>query len=240
MKKWNNKSFGLIIWGFALIFAAVLLILNGMNVDLGVELTPWRIVLGVLLLAWIATLCVKLKFTDIFLPLAFLFLVFEGPIANAVGKPDGDLIPTWIVIVSALLLTFGFKAVFSKNGVVTVGHSKNNDGENGGRSTTAGGKIGSSSVYFDAADLSDCVVSDNLGTVHVYISNRENYAGEGMITVKDNLGTVTLHLPREWDVVVQASDNLGRVTVPPKDASGEKSVTLVVNDNLGGISVVYE
>lgn len=239
MKRLSGKNFGVIIWGFALIFTAVLLILNGMNVDLGVELTPWRIVLGVLLLAWIATLCVKLKFTDLFLPLGFLFLVFEGPIANAAGRPDGNLIPTWIVIVSALLLTIGFKAVFSKHGPVHFSASDRKDESESGKSTSAG-RIGNSSVYFDAADLNGADVSENLGAVHVYFTNKDAYPGAGMITVHDNLGAVTLHVPREWDVATQQNDNLGRINVPQKEATGGKTLTLVVKDNLGSISVVYE
>ena len=235
MKTTKKIKFAPIFWGIVLVLAAVLLILDGVGVNFGIELSAWRIILGVLLLAWLVFTCVNLRFTEVFFPLAFLFLVFEGPIANALGRTDGNLINNWIVLLAALLLTIGTKAIFSRRGAVCV---RSGDGDDNDENTTR--KIGSSTLYFDGADLSNVEIKDNLGSVHAYFTDKDAYTGGGIITVHSNLGSVVLHLPKEWDVLVQSSSNLGRVHVPPKEQSGGVSITLVAKDNLGNVSVVFE
>ena len=233
----KNNRFRFAFWGIVLVLGAVALILSSAGVNFGVELSAWRIVGGVFLLAWLIYTCIKLKFTDVFFPLAFLFLVFEGPIANAMGRPDGKLVSTWIVLLAALMLTIGTKAIFSKHGPVHVekGVKPNPDNDHSGR-------FGNTTVYFDAADLSGAVVRENLGNIHVYFSNKDAYTGGGSVTITENLGQVTLHLPTEWEAVVTASENLGKVSVPDKGAAGAgaRKLDLVVTENLGHVTVVYE
>jgi len=233
----NNKTLTMLIWGFALIFAAVFLILDNAGVNFGIELAPWRIILGALLLAWIIALCVKLRFTDLFFPLAFLFLVFEGPIASALGHEDGNLINNWIVLLAALMLTIGFKAIFSRSGVVKVGGSEKRDA---GDNSAVHGKLGNSTVYLDGTDLTDQQIHDNLGKVDVFFTNKEQYRGGGFLNIHDNLGSITVHVPTEWDVVTQTADNLGKINVPEKETSGSATLTLKIHNNLGVVTVVYE
>lgn len=217
-----------VFWGIVLILTAVVLILDGIGYELGYGIKPWRIILGVVLTAWLISNIVKRHFADIFFPLAFMFIVFEKPIAHAIGRADNDLnlISNWVVLLAALLLTIGFGKIFKKSSIVSIN----------GEPT----KIGSSTLYFDASNLSNASVQDNLGSVQVYITNRDAYVGGGIIKISDNLGKVTVHLPKDWDVVTQVSDNLGKVHVPEKDISGGKSITLYVTDNLGNVSVVFD
>ena len=232
----NNKTLTLLIWGFALIFAAVFLILDNAGVNFGIELAPWRIILGALDLAWIIALCIKLRFTDLFFPLAFLFFIFEGPIASALGHEDGNLINNWIVLLAALMLTIGFKAIFSKHGAVKVGGTEKTNSEN----SAVHGKLGNSTVYIDAADAAEQTIHDNLGKIDVFFTNKEAYTGEGLVNIHDNLGSITVHVPSEWDVVTQTADNLGKINVPEKEASGSVSITLKIHNNLGVVNVAFE
>ena len=221
-KKIANRIF----WGVVLMGAAVLLVLNGIGVDLGYAVNVWRIIGGVLCLAFLVDRIVELKFTDTVIPLAFLFLIFEPTIAHAIGRPDDKLklIPTWTVILAALLLTVGLKVIFrEKSGVVNSG------------------KFGSTSVYLDGADLSGAEICDNMGTVQAYITNPEAYEGGGCITIRDNMGNIKLHLPSAWNVVANCHDNMGHVTIPnQKDGICDKTVNLEVRDNMGGIEVIFE
>ena len=220
--KVTNRLF----WGVVLIGAAVLLILNGVGVNLGYGINVWRILGGVLCLACIVDRIAEGRFTETIIPLAFLFLIFEPTIAHAIGRADDDLklIPTWTVILAALLLTIGLKVIFrERSGVITSG------------------KLGSSSVYFDGADLSNAEICDNLGSVHAYVTNPEAYDGNGTITVRDNLGKVKIHLPSNWNVVAESSDNLGSVSIPKqKDGIFDETISLKIRDNLGGIEVIFD
>ena len=222
----RTKLSNRIFWGVVLIGAAALLILNGLGVDLGYGVNVWRIIGGVLCLACVVDRIAEGRFTDIVIPLAFLFLIFEPTIAHAIGRADDDLdlISTWTVILAAILLTFGLKFLFrEKGGIITLG------------------KLGSSNVYLDGADLSDAVINDNMGTVQAYVTNTEAYDGNGKITVRDNMGSVKLHLPSNWNVVANCHDNMGRVTIPEqKDGVYDRTVRLDIYDNMGGIEVIFE
>lgn len=225
MKKNHNVNlkFGTgIFWGIVLIGAAVLLILNGIGVNLGYGISVWRIILGTLCVAWVVVTIVELRFTDLPFPFAFLFIIFEPTIAHALGREDNKLISTWIVLLAALLLTVGLKAIFS--GKI--------------RKTSS---IGSKTLYFDAADLESAEIKDNAGSVQAYITNKEAYTGDGTIVIRDNLGKITLHIPSNWNVTVNSRDNLGKVSVADQeDGVFDNSITVDVRDNVGSVNIVFD
>ena len=75
-----------IFWGFLLILAAALLICDGLGILTGFTdtfggVSAVRVVLGVLMLAWLFSDLFKGHFAKIFFPLAFLFMLFESNIA---------------------------------------------------------------------------------------------------------------------------------------------------------------
>ncbi len=216
-----------VFWGLVLIFTAVVLLLDGIGLTLGAGMSGWRIVGAVLLSAWLIGEVIQLKFTDMFFPLAFLFLVLEEPIGTALGFKDGDIIANWIPIVAAFLLTAGTKAIFRPRHVV--------NGE-----AVSGGRLGSQTLYFDAGDLSGAVVTDHVGPTEIYLTNCEAYAGNGVIRVRDNVGPVTFHLPAGWHVVTDISDNLGPIDIPPQSGIATHSVTLEIRDNVGPVKVVVD
>ena len=228
--KEQRKSYRTIFWGLVLILAAVLLILDGAGLPLGGGLRPWRIILGVLLLAWLVWEIIRLKFTEIFFPIAFLFIVFQSPLAQAVGHGSDEFLSPWVVILAAVLLTIGFQFLFKKKDVRISVEPDEDKTEK---------RIGEETIYFDASDLSNVEIRDHIGTVNVCISNLEAYTGGGKITVRENLGEVKLHIPNEWDLAVSAKSNLGKVTVPDHTAPGGKTLSVEITKNLGEISVIF-
>ena len=231
LRKWRSKP---IFWGMVLILAALLLILDGMGIDFGAGLSTWRIIAGVLLLGWLVCEIVRLKFADIFFPLAFLFIVFREPLANLLDLNEENLPEIWIIIVAAALLTTGFHILFDRKKTVKI------NGQEVHTDAVGSGRVGKETLYADAKNLSGYTISNHLGAVEFFLSNKEEYPGSGVITICDNLGLVTLHLPNDWNVVTQCSDNLGTISVPEHTSGGEKSITLDVHDNLGRIEVKFE
>lgn len=213
-----------IFWGLMLVGVAVVLILDGVGFTLGAGIGLWHVLGGIILLSLIIERLIKGKIAYVFFPLAFLFLLFEAPLARALGKGE-DLISNWTVLLAAALLTGGVAILLPRRdketGAVTQGH------------------LGNVTLYFDAADLSDCRISGKVGRTLVYFSNKEAYDGNGVISISDNVGQITLYIPQEWSVVTTGGDNLGRLHVPPQTAAGDKTVTLSVSDNLGVVDVIF-
>ena len=109
-----------IFWGLVLVLAAAILILDGAGVRFGYGINAWRIIFGVLLLAWLVSAVIRRQFADLFIPLGILFLVFEAPIAKAVGRESGKLLPTWTVIVAMILITIGMNMILRPANTVSV------------------------------------------------------------------------------------------------------------------------
>ena len=221
---WRSKNS--IFWGIVLVGAALLLILQGIGVNVGYGISVWRIVLGALCAAWLIDRIIERHFTEIIFPLAFIFLIFEAPIAHAIGRAedDLDLISNWTVLLAALLLTIGLKALIPER--------------DGRRSFD---RISTSTVYLDGNDLAHADIRDNMGTMQVFITNKNLYTGGGHICIHDNMGTVKLHIPREWNAVVNVHDNMGRVSVPDQpDRIYDYSVSLEIHDNIGSVDVIFD
>ncbi|MBR5743396.1 MAG: hypothetical protein IKX85_06285 [Clostridia bacterium] len=210
-----------VFWGLVLILAAAALILDGAGVSFGAGITALHIVGGILLLAWLVTVIVKGRFWGVFFPLAFLFMLFEAPLAGLLGREDPNIISNWLVLLAALLLTVGFRLLFR-------------------RRKTGGMSVGSRTLYLDGGDLSDVRISENLGQVNVYVTNPERYTGGGKITVSENLGQVVLHIPGDWFVRTESRENLGAVSVPVQTYTGGKEILLYARENLGQVTVRFE
>ena len=223
-KKWAGKTVNSIFWGMILILAAAVLIMHGLGYHLGSGLTVWRILLGAVCLAWFIERLVELKIADAVIPLALLFLILEPMICSWMGRTDTKLLNDWIVIGAAVLVWAGLKAILPHR-----------------RKQASIHEPGNMTLYFDAADLSNATIHDNLGKVNAYIANKDAYPGNGQIQIHDNLGMVTLHIPSEWMAVVNAHDNLGRIVVPQRtEQICTGTVSIDVYDNLGTVEVVYD
>lgn len=224
----KRLRFSPIFWGLVLITAAVLLILDGVGVGLGEGIGPVRIILGVGFFAWFLYELIRLRISAIFFPLAFLFITFKKPIAALIGKDGSKLISNWTVLLAALLLTIGFIVLLPK---------RKKQPEN---KVKVGNRFGTSTIYLDSTDLNGATVADIFGSAQVYFTNRESYAGGGVVNICDNMGNIVVHVPGDWQVITTASDNLGNVSVPEHEGVAGKSLELRITDNMGKITVVFE
>ena len=232
--KEKQKRFRPVFWGLVLVLAAVVLILDGIGIEFGYGINAWRIILGILLCAWLISVILYRHFPDIFIPLGLLFLVFEAPIAHAIDPTKKELLPAWTVILVIVLLTIGFN-IMLKPTYGLLADKKNKSGADSAMDTPQ-----ARFLYYNADKLDGAVISDQLGFAHIYIRNKNAYAGNAVISITNNLGKIILHLPTEWDVITQTGSNIGKIEVPPHTGIGEKSVTLVINDNVGNVQVVFE
>ena len=226
----TRKRFRPIFWGLVLVLAAVVLILDGIGISFGYGITPWRIILGVLLLAWLISVIVRLQFADTVIPLALIFLVFEAPLAQALGRTGEKLIPTWTVIIAAVLLTIALNILFKPSHTISINGGPGEDTKT----------IGSKNLSLDGRTLDGTVIRDHLGSIQIRIKNKRDYIGGGVVTVTDNLGKVVIHLPTEWDLITQTGDNVGNIDIPSHTGNGTKTLTLVLNDNMGSIQVLFD
>lgn len=214
-----------ILVGLLLIGAAVLLILGDLGLQFKYHLETWRIVLGLLCLAIFVERLLKLRLPETVFPLAFLFMIFEPLIAQLVGSESSNLISNWTVLLAALLLTIGLEVILPEKfcgGQRSVGFER-------------------SALYLEASELADATISDHAGSTNVYVSNTDAYPGDGTIRITDNVGSIKLHLPGTWNVILEHSDNLGRVSMSEQEGEVfDQSITVKVYDNVGSVKILFD
>ena len=117
---WERKrvSASTIVWGLFIIAIAVFCILQALGVLGGFTsmfgvIPIWKLILGVGLLAMAVRGIVKLKFDEVFVPLGFIFMLFEKNIAFALGCEE-DIINNWLVFGCSCLLSIGFGLILPK------------------------------------------------------------------------------------------------------------------------------
>lgn len=242
MKAWK------IFWGLGFILLAVALILNAIGVVPPLESVVGEIsfiaIVGVLLLlSWVIDRLVRGKIGEIFIPLAFIYMIIEKNIAYVCGLEDPDILHNGLVFGCAVLLQIGFSIIFSgirkkrKRKKFRVVH------KSGGSSSTKTNESSFTSAekYIDSSDFTEEWFENNLGALSIHFENADEYQGGGVLHVENNLGATKIYVPSSWSYIHDIDNSLGGVNadVDGGDPSGPKLIIKGEN-NLGAIQIEYE
>lgn len=226
-----------LFFGLSFLLAGALLILDAVGVIaplVGImgEVSVFAIFFGVLLIAFIVNRLFKRKFTHIFFPLAFLFMLFERNIATVAGLPSTDIISNWLVLAIALLFTLGFGLLISaaKQRERSLPMSERNH---------AGGALGSYTVYVNSETLRPQNVENNMGSCVVHFEAPECYVGGGTLRVENNMGSMVIYVPAKWHVHTSIENNLGSVNAPARADNHGPLLNICGENNLGSVSIRY-
>ena len=217
-----------IFWGVALIFAAILMIINSFGTELGFldKIPVIKIILGVLFLCWVVNELYKKQLPHIFFPLAFLIMLFEREIADLCGIASGELISNWLLLLCALLFTIGTSMIFPKS----------YEGNCGRKSHKI---MVRSTRYIDCSNFTCQEVENNMGSVEVFFENTEHYQGEGTLNLDNNMGSTVIHIPSGWRVVANIDNNMGSIKIAPSQNSSGKVIHLTGDNNMGSVIVDF-
>lgn len=220
-----------ILWGLGFIAVSILLILNavGVTLELPENFPIWKIVLAAIFTLWALSSLIKLKIPSIFFPLTFVVMLFENEIAELLGIEDGNIASVWGFLLIALLLTIGSALLIPKRLIkkkFSGHHCKLSKGNN--------------IYYIDCSRPVDESIENNLGACDIFFANPELYDGNGVLRIENNLGSTTIHVPSDWNVISKMENNLGSVEIPRKENElCTKGIVLAGENNLGKINVVF-
>ena len=225
-----------IFWGGGFILLSVALILDAIGVLSWItspfgEISLIGVVGAFLLLAYAISRIVKGAIEEIFLPLAFIFMIFERNIATVLGLADENIINNWLLFGCAVLLWIGFSILFSgirKKGRGGIVFTK---GE--------GASLGSSVKYIDCRDFKREEIENDLGSYSVYFNNVDKYEGGGVLEIDNNLGHIQINVPTGWNIVMQVDNSLGGTSYPSENYPEGPTLTIIGDNSLGSVAVKY-
>ncbi len=239
-RKGNKVHFKLsvnrIAFGLLFIACAVLIILDAVGISLGFlsGIPAWIIILTALNLVWLIDLIVKLKISEIFFPIAFIFMLLEKHIAGWCDLGKSNIINNWLVFLVALLLSIGMKCLTPKRKFF----SKKTQHFFSGPNVHSNSRGSASTVYVDCSSDDDAVVVKNeLGACNVYFSNVESYKGGMALEVYNELGAMTIHVPKEWNILTNIKNELGAVTASDEQGTTDKTIFINGKNELGSVRI---
>lgn len=232
----KNKNW---FWGLFFILSAVSIIAiqTGSFVEIGLQ----SCILGALLVALIISSLIYRSSFGVFLPLAFLYIIFSGPL----GFPYIDW---WVLILASVLANIGFSILFHTPHkhvnhchpkIENMRHNEENIDDN---NPYAAVNFGSSSKYLH----SDCLQSGkffvSFGELEVFF-DQVQLSPEGAEMFLDcSFGSLILNIPKNWRVVDNVSANLGSVSNKVRTSFFESDapvLTLTGSVKLGSIEIKY-
>ena len=237
-----------LLWGIFFIATAILLILNTLNINLGLpkDLPAWKIIISLALVLIMIDQISKKKFHLIFFPLIFIVMLFEGEFASLLKIESGDIAPWWVFILIAMLLSAGTGLLLK--GAIFTFTVKINDGEarvytgKEAKEKYQELKNSKSTLYIDCLEPINKNIDIDIGGADVFFTNVDSYDGNGVINVECNLATVVFHIPENWIVDCDIENNLANVSMsaPTTTAENAKRIKITGENNLGKIRFVRD
>ena len=233
MKTWK------IFWGIGLILAAAVLLLDAFGVitpflDVVGGISAIQIVGALLLLSFIISRIIKLKFAEIFVPLALIFMIFEKNIAFYLGLESDNIINNWLLIGCAILLAIGVGILTPKRKREKVFSFKSSSG-----SKHYEREGGSATTYFDCKEFVEENICNRLGETVVHFENEDEYTGGGVLNVDNKLGETVIYVSSRWNVRINVVSHLGETEQVGHGDKDGPTLTINGNNALGEVLIKF-
>jgi predicted membrane protein len=192
-------------WGLVFILAAAWLVASKVF-GIGIDIAPWRILVGVVLLYAFIESIVGFSIFGILASLAGLYWLFAGYL-NMLKLP---LFPLFCAVVMLsigiyILTGFGGKRRRHRHGQCDCGdgttkfaadETKDMDGDDVYRRLNCG----QSEVYLHSKNLKKAEFVCFAGDMRIYFSGAQLDPGGASVKVECNMGSLKLYIPKTWKV----------------------------------------
>lgn len=188
---------------------------------------------------------VRQVWIGVFVPLAFLYMIYSVPLKLMIINP-------WLLIASALLISIGFSLIFKKKWHKAWCNQswEKHDWDNhphinekiDDNNPYAKVSMSSSSVYLHADNLQSGRFYCNLGTLEVYFDEVKLSDSNVELFLDCNLGSIKLYIPRDWSVTENLNLNLADVknkTRYAPSSEGTPRIKLTGSVTLGDVQIYY-
>ena len=232
---------GKIFWGLGFILLALALLLNAFGVLTPItsavgEISFIEIVAGLIILSYTIDRIIKGKISKIFVPLSFIFMLFEKNIATLCSLEDENIINDGLLFGCACLLQIGFEIILPKRNRRRFRAVKG-DGHKFHRSRSS---LKSSVKYIDGETFREEYVENDLGSCVIRFANVEKYAGGGTLHVENNLGSMVVEVPSSWRFVHNIDNSLGSVAADVDGGNPDGPILKIEGENsLGSLVIKY-
>lgn len=234
----KNKN---IFWGLLLLFGAAFVIIGKLGYF--EDVNTIGIVVSVLLVCYMIRSIIKVSFSGILFPAAFLCIIYD----EVLGL---EAITPWPVLFAALLGSIGLSMIFKKKPKVKKelegaweSHQwkKNEPGEElSGEYVYSSHRFGESTKYIRSTDLVKAHLKNCFGESTFYFDEVKIKEDTAEIYVENSFGEINLYLPKEWYVINEIRPSFGEAKEHGNCATGGTPVVKVRGTvSFGELKIVY-
>ena len=239
-------------WGFFFILAAVLIIVNQLDL-FTYRISFWTLFFTVFLVPSAIVGLMRWNFFQFFLSLGILLVVYSDFLGF-------DRLTPWSILVSSIFLGIGFSTIFkprrfpkscnsyttppnydsSSNADSDPNHYRESAEHINANEINCRVSLSGSSKYVHANSLQRGVLECNLGALKVFFDHATLHPDGAHLNIDCSLGSIELLIPHTWHVLINVDASLGSVEerVRPLHAQGP-TLTLSGSVSLGSLLIRY-
>lgn len=230
-------------WGIIFIGAAVLVLLNGFDIDIGVPV--WKILISIFMCMWLKHGLDQKDWASVVFPIVFLLCTWVDDLG----------ISKWAVFFAAFLgvigisfLTGGRNRTYRKDDVERIEDKSMDNGDGASDNTSAvndnrfsfSSSFGPGVKYVKADNFEEGRVSVSFGEAKIYFDDAQIHNSDAIVYVNNSFGSINLYVPKEWYVTNEASVLFGGVEERNRSiTSGSPKLRIVGSTKFGVVSVTY-
>lgn len=228
---------GKIFWGMFLILGGIALVIDQLGLFTDTNIV--NVIIAIFLLCIVVKNIIKVNFSGILFPLAFIGILFDKQLGI-------EIITPWTILITAGLLSIGLSMIFDKNpkwGKVKVDwDSKNyetiNVEDEGNVIVTT--KFGASIKYINTDIFEKAHLECKFGGMEVYFDNATMKNDNAIVRIDAAFSGVELYIPKGWRVDNKTNVTFGALEEKNKNGSViTNTLTLVGNIKFAGVEIVY-
>lgn len=227
-------------WGLFFIFFAAFIIVSQIDREnVFAKIGFWSILATVFFVAIFIKSITSLNFFGIFVPLAFLYSIYQEPLS----LPE---ISFWTLLLAAVLLSIGLQMLFRRRKRIIKFSKKHDKIVSHEGETLSGNRLYAKATFCESSKY---LHSDNLiegefivkcGEMNLYFDQVQLSPDGAEVFLDCTLGTMNLYLPKHWQVKDKLHAVIGNISNNPSSQNvNGPELTLKGEVRAGNIDIHY-
>ena len=240
-----------IFWGVLFILAAALIVVSKLGFLVGISII--EVILTVILVGILISNVIKVKFSGILFPAAFLAIIYAEELQIQ------DLTP-WPVLAVAFLGSIGLNLIFKPDRWHFRHHKHHGFGrewsvdfdnkddkhydkvinEQDGNVIRCSQSFGSTIKYINTDNFERADIECSFGAMKVYFDNALIQSGHAQIHLDVSFSGVELFIPKTWNVIDKVDTSFGSMQEKNRRGDSQAPVVTITGDvSFGGVEIIY-
>lgn len=226
-----------IFWGVLFILAGIFMVISKLGYF--PDMNVFSLLLTVFLVVVIVKSVVRLNFSGILFPIAFICIIYDKELGITAITP-------WTVLLAALLGSIGLSMIFHKH-INWIHHKHNHEDYKFEKidiedesNIVFKNSFGASMKYINTDKFEQANFSCSFGAMKVYFDNATMSSENAVVRIDASFSGIELYIPKTWRIDDKTKVFLG--SIDEKNRSNEiatNTLTLVGDISFSGVEIIY-